>query len=68
MSHSFLLYWIEFYVLSLLMTTLTFYSQVVFNIQYLLLLHVHVAKFNDTVLSALDLQFRPVIEFKVPEK
>lgn len=64
MSHSFLLYWIEFYVLSLLMTTLTFYSKVVFNIQYLSLL----AKFNDTVLSALDLQFRPVIEFKVPEK
>lgn len=46
------------------MTTLTFYSKVVFIIQYLLLL----AKFNDTVLSALDLQFRPVIEFKVPEK
>lgn len=66
MSHSFLLYCIEFYVLSLLMTTLTFYSKVVFIIQYLLLL----AKFNDTctVLSALDLQFRPVIEFKVPEK
>lgn len=64
MSHSFLLYWIEFYVLSLLMTTLTFYSKVVFIIQYLSLL----AKFNDTVLSALDLQFRPVIEFKVPEK
>lgn len=64
MSHSFLLYWIEFYVLSLLMTTLTFYSEVVFIIQYLSLL----AKFSDTVLSALDLQFRPVIEFKVPEK
>lgn len=64
MSHSFLLYWIEFYGLSLLMTTLTFYSKVVFIIQYLSLL----AKFNDTVLSALDLQFRPVIEFKVPEK
>lgn len=64
MSHSFLLYWIEFYVLSLLMTTLTFYSKVVFNIQYLSLL----AKFNDTVLSALDLQSRPVIDFKVPEK
>lgn len=64
MSHSFLLYWIEFYVLSLLMTTLTFYSKVVFIIQYLSLL----AKFNDTVLSALDLQFRPVIDFKVPEK
>lgn len=64
MSHSFLLYCIEFYVLSLLMTTLIFYSKVVFIIQYLSLL----AKFNDTVLSALDLQFRPVIEFKVPEK
>lgn len=64
MSHPFLLYCIEFYVLSLLMTTLTFYSKVVFIIQYLSLL----AKFNDTVLSALDLQFRPVIDFKVPEK